>query len=617
MQALDLGGSIWSATGWPVPKTAERWLRRAMMTWEQGTILAVLGCTLAMFVWDRWRYDVVALASLMVCVVLGLIDPEAAFAGFSNPAVITVAAVLVISRALARSGAIDALAGKLIGASSSRFAHLASFSVLGAVLSGFMNNVGALALLLPVALSTARRHGYAPGFLLMPLSFATLLGGMTTLIGTPPNLLVSAFRGEATGERFALFDFAPTGLALSAAGLAYLLLIGWRFLPARRGIPQHEPAFEVGDYITEARVASASGLIGAEAGWLAASDDIVVLGIVRDGRRMFGRLQDAVLQAGDILLLQADTAALERTIKENGLELIERDSWEPLPDSTDLALMEAVVLPNAVVQGSSPLSLDLRRRYGISLVAAARQGRRFEGRLRDATLSTGDVLLLEGEPSRLRAAIADLGCLPLADRKLAFEARRVAVPIGLFAAGIALAASGLLPAAAAFTGVVLAMVLARVVRPSQVYESIDWPVIVLLGAMIPLGDALQDTGAARLIGSSILMISGEVAPLAMLALVLMMTMAITPVLNNAATVVIMAPIVISIAARIGVSPDAFLMAVAIGASCDFLTPFGHHNNTIILGPGGYRFGDFWRLGLGLELVVIVVALLVTPLVWPF
>jgi di/tricarboxylate transporter len=276
-----------------------------------------------------------------------------------------------------------------------------------------------------------------------------------------------------------------------------------------------------------------------------------------------------------------------------------------------------VVLPNAMVQGSSPLSLDLRRRYGVSLVAAARQGRRFEGRLRDATLGTGDVLLLEGEPARVRAALADLGCLPLERRPLALEPRRVALPVGLFAAGVAAAASGILPAAAAFTLVVVAMVLLRVIRPAQVYESIDWPVIVLLGAMIPLGDALQDTGAAQLLAGSILMISGDVGPLVMLGAVLLMTMAITPVLNNAATVVIMAPIVIGIATRMQISPDAFLIAVAIGASCDFLTPFGHHNNTIVLGPGGYRFGDYWRVGLGLEVIVVAVALLMIPLVWRF
>jgi di/tricarboxylate transporter len=585
------------------------------MTWEQGTILAVLACTLAMFVWDRWRYDLVAMTSLMVCVVLGLIDPEAAFAGFSNPAVITVAAVLAISRALARSGAIDALAGRLIGASDARFAHLAALTVLGASLSAFMNNVGALALLLPVALSTARRHGYSPSLLLMPLSFATLLGGMTTLIGTPPNLLVSAFRAEATGHRFLLFDFAPTGLALSAAGIAYLLLVGWRLLPANRAPPQ-EAAFEVEDYVTEARVLPASPLVGQEIGRFATGDGVEVLGVVRDGRRVFGRLQTLALQANDILLLQADTATLERMVEENGLELVERSRREPRPDSAELSLMEAVVLPNAVIQGSSPLSLDLRRRYGVHLVAAARQGRRFEGRLRDASLGAGDVLLLEGEPGRLRAVIAELGCLPLADRKLALEPRRIALPIGLFAMGIALAASGLLPAAAAFVGVVVAMVLAGVIRPAQLYESIDWPVIVLLGAMIPLGDALQETGAAQVIAGSILMLAGEVGPLVMLGVVLLMTMAITPVLNNAATVVIMAPIVISIAARMAIAPDAFLIAVAIGASCDFLTPFGHHNNTIIMGPGGYRFGDFWRVGLGLEFVVLLVALLAIPAVWP-
>jgi di/tricarboxylate transporter len=585
------------------------------MTWEQGAILAVLGGTLAVFVWDRWRYDVVAITSLMVSVLLGLVAPETAFSGFSNPAVITVAAVLVISRALARSGALDALAGRLIHATSSPFNHLASFCLLGALLSAFMNNVAALALLMPVALSAARRHRYSPALLLMPLSFATLLGGMITLIGTPPNLLISSFRAEATGERFLLFDFAPTGLALSAAGIAYLLLVGRRFLPVSRGAPQQEDAFEVGDYVTEARVGAASPLVGLEVGKLTAGSGIVVHGVVREGRRVFGRLQEAVLQADDILLLEADTGALERAVEENRLELVERRKRVP-PDGTDLSLMEAVVLPNAVVQGSSPASLDLRRRHGVNLVAAARQGRRFEGRLRDATLGTGDVLLLEGEAAKLRAAIADLGCLPLADRRLAFEPRRIALPLGLFVVGIALAASGLLSAPVAFTGVVVALVLVRVIRPAQVYESIDWPVIVLLGAMIPLGDALLNTGAAQLIGGSIVTIAGGVGPLIMLAVVLTMTMAITPVLNNAATAVIMAPIAISIAERLGAAPDGFLIAVAIGASCDFLTPFGHHNNTIIMGPGGYRFGDFWRVGLGLEAVVVAVSLLVIPVVWP-
>jgi di/tricarboxylate transporter len=522
----------------------------------------------------------------------------------------------VITRALGRTGAIDALAGRLIGAGASPLTHLASFCVLGALLSGFMNNVGALALLLPVALSTARRHGYHPGLLLMPLSFATLLGGMTTLIGTPPNLLVSTFRAEATGARFLLFDFAPTGLALSAAGIAYILLIGRRFLPAGPSPPRPEEPFEVGDYVTEARVLPASRLIGLAVGHFASASGIAVLGVVRQGRQVFGRLGETVLQADDILLMQAGTTSLERSVEADGLELVQRNP-PPAQAGEEFSLMEAVVLPNAVVQGSSPSSLDLRERYGVTLVAAARQGRRFEGRLRDATLSAGDVLLLEGEPARLRAAIADLGCLPLADRRLALKPRRIALPIGLFAAGIVAAASGLLPAAAAFTGVVLAMVLTGVIRPTQLYESIDWPVIVLLGAMIPLGAALQDTGAAQLIGGSILMLSGEVGPLVMLAGVLMMTMAITPVLNNAATAVIMAPIAISIAERMGVGPDAFLIAVAIGASCDFLTPFGHHNNTIIMGPGGYRFGDFWRVGLGLEAVVLLVSLLVIPMVWPF
>ena len=562
------------------------------MTWEQGALLAVLAGTLAIFVLDRWRFDIVAVAALMICVLTGIIRPDAAFAGFSSPAVVTVAMVLVITQTLARSGLVDDAARRCTDMAKTPAAQIGAICAFAALLSAFMNNVGALALMMPLALSTARRNGYPPGLILMPLSFATMLGGMCTLIGTPPNLLISSFREQATGQRFLMFDFLPVGLAVTAAGLAYLTLAGWRLLPRHRAAPRVDiERFRVSDYVTEALIRPGSLWAGQKVERLEDERGVTVIGVIRDGRRVFARPGTVKLQSGDIVLLETDTATLQHLVELEGLALLAQGAG-----GRELRLTEAMVMPNALIQGSSALSLDLRERWGVNLVAVSRQGRRFEGRLRDANLSAGDILLLDGDPEIVAEAMEELGCIPLADRKLEFEPRRTWLIVPVFAAAVTAAALDLASAGHRL----------HLRGPGDAGRAHHPAGGLVRGDRLAGGRAAgrhdparyrrPDDGAGQLDRRGGRHDGATAGPMGMLAVVLIATMAVTPMLNNAATVVIMAPVVINIAQQLGVSPDAFLMAVAIGASCDFLTPFGHHNNSIILGPGGYRFGDFWRVG---------------------
>ncbi|PWC37769.1 SLC13 family permease [Azospirillum sp. TSO35-2] len=580
------------------------------MGFEQAALTAILGGMLAAFAAGRWRYDVVAMAGLMAAVAMGLVPADAAFAGFANPAVITVAGVLVLSRTLTRSGRFDAVAERLLAGVSGLPGQLAVLCGLAAAASAVMNNIGALALFMPVALWAAKRHGRSPALYLMPLSYATLLGGMTTLIGTPANLLVSRFRAAAAGEPFGMFAFSAVAVPLAVLGIGYLALVGWRQARTNAGLEPDDAPDDLPLYDTELTVTPASPYRGRLVAELERERHARVTGIVRDGRRVFARLAEEALRAGDLLLIRVDVAALHTLAASGGLV-------PPVPAQGDGTFAEAVVAPNAVLQGSCAASLDLEGRWGVTLVAAMRQQRRTEGRLADASLSVGDVLLLHGEPAAIRTAIDELGCLPLADRRIDPQPRRTAVAGAVFTVAVLLAALDIGPPAIVFSVGVLVLVVARCLRPSEVYDAIDWPVIVLLAAMIPLGDALQSSGTAGLVAGALLAEAGGVGPQAMLTLVLAVTMLLTPVLNNPATVIVMSPVALSLAGRLGLSADPFLVAVAIGASCDFLTPFGHHNNALVMGPGGYRFTDFARLGIGLELMVIIVAPLLIPLVWRF
>ena len=615
------------------------------MTFDQWAIVVVLAAALALFVSERVRYDLVALAALLACVLLGLVEPSAAFAGFSNDAVITVAAVLVMSHALARSGAVDAVTAPLLRVAAHPLALLTGLCVIGALLSSFMNNVGALALLMPIAMAGARKGGYSAALLLMPLSFATLLGGTTTLIGTPPNLLLADLAERLRGEPFTMFDFTPVGAAITVAGIAFLVAVGWRFLPRdREGAKSPTELFDVGHYVTEARLPPKSDSIGKTIREFedASGDSAVVLGLVHGDTRLRPS-SSYVLQEGDVLLLQAETEALQEYVKAAHIDLVaaapqhppdlptaeaavpmpsepeakqanavERPAARQLVDTT-----EAVVTPTSWVQGSTARTLRLRARYDTNLLAISRRGRPFRTRLRDVPLAAGDVLLLEGPAGDLPDILTKLGCLPLADRKLVLSPRRVLLPFAVFVGAVGLVVFGVTSAAIAFVMGAAAMVALRFMPAREVYSTIEWPVIVLLASLIPVAAALETTGAAQIAADALVRAAGALPPHAILALMLVATMAITPILNNAATVLLMGPIAHGVAQNIGVDSAAFLMAVAIGASCDFLTPFGHQNNTLILGPGGYRFADFWKIGLPMDAIILAVAVPLLPIVFPF
>jgi len=590
------------------------------MTLDQFLVFATLALTLILFVNGKWRYDVVAVLALLSVVLTGLIPVESAFTGFSNPAVVTVAAVLVLSRGLQNSGIVDMIGQWLSRVRGGIVVQLLALTGVIAVLSAFMNNVGALALLLPVTIQLARKKGVSPSVFLMPIAFASLLGGMTTLIGTPPNIIVAAFREQAGIEPFRMFDFAPVGVGVALVGLLFISLVGWRLIPLRRAASSSSDLFEIGEYVTEVRVPAASGLIDKrlrEMGALAEAQ-ITVIGLVRGSERRMAPGPNTKFRSGDILIVSAGTEAIESLVSKAGVELV---GSEPLGsadlESEDVGLVEAVVTPNSLLVRETAFSLNLRANYGVNLLAVSRQGARLTARLDRIRLRMGDVLLLQAPKSSLAELLATLGCLPLAQRGLRIgQPRRILLSLTVFGAALALAATGVLPPAVAFVAAAATMVIARLLSLQEAYESIDWPIIILLGAMIPVGEALERTGAAQLVADTMLHAGRGMPAAVSLVAILVATMFLSDLVNNAAAVVLMAPIAISLAEGLGARVDPFLMAIAIGASCAFLTPIGHQSNTLVMGPGGYHFGDYWRMGLLLELLVVVIAVPLILWFWP-
>ncbi|MDI5984198.1 SLC13 family permease [Halomonas sp. M4R5S39] len=626
---------------------------------DSTLVFIVLGLTLAAFVWGRFRYDLVALAALLGSVLLGLVPGGEAFLGFGHPAVITVAAVLVISRGFERSGVVDVIAEQVLKVGERLFLQLAALTGTVVVLSGFMNNVGALALLLPVAMRLAREHDTSPSLLLMPLAFGSLLGGLTTLIGTPPNIIIASYRGSVTGDAFGMFSFSPVGVSVALAGLVFILLLGWRLVPQRAGKASTEEMFDTANYLVELKVGEEAKAIG----WTlrdlhaALEETIPVLAVVRDEKRRAGHAFHGSLREGDILLVEAgpeemklleDKAGLslgaeaeedevsadeaasresdEEPVQENPERQNRKESKEKKEkkkekkkgvDTEGLELVEVVVRTDSMMVNRTVTQLRLHNQFGLHLVAVARDGGRLKQRLREIRFRPGDVLLLQGGESELSESLATLGCLPLASRDLTLgQPRMLLVSLAIFAAAILAILFDLLPAAVALSTAALLSLLVGVLPLRDGYQAIDGPVIVLLGAMIPVGQALETSGGAELIAESLLHMGRDWPVVATLVGLFVITMMLSDVINNAAAAVLMAPIAASLASGFEVSIDPFLMTVAVSASCAFLTPIGHQSNTLVMGPGGYRFGDYWRMGLPLELVVMAVAVPMILLVWP-
>ena len=591
------------------------------MTTQQILISGILLLTLIAFVGGRWRYDLVAMFALMCAVIAGVVEPNEAFEGFGHPAVITVAAVLIISSALRNAGVVDEVASRISHLTETPVLHIAALTAVVTVASAFMNNVGALALLLPIALSTAQERKRSPGLILMPLAFGSLLGGMMTLIGTPPNIIVASIRAKESGEPFGMFDFAPVGLPIALVGFAFITLVGWRLIPrARLEFKEDASVMAAGVYLTEALVPANSALVGKTLREIDGldEDNVEVIGVA--GKRRFARAVRAEYQITeeDILILRARSDDLKSFLDRHGLELRSTATptfIQPSPDNE--------IMAEGIVRNDSPLigrGVEfIRRQTGrtLALVGLARQGRPVTQRLRQQVFRAGDVLLLHGDSDSVDQQFGVLGLWPLMRRQINLNrTNKIALASGIFAMAIALGIAGVVTLPVAFILAVGAYVLTGILSTRQIYDDIDWPVIVLLAAMIPVGNALTTTGTTQLVADSLISVSEGLPIPLILTLLLVVTMLLSDVINNAATALVMAPLGIAMANALNVNSDPFLMAVAVGASCAFLTPIGHQCNTLVMGPGGYKFSDYWRMGLPLEILITAISVPTILWAWP-
>ena len=631
------------------------------MSTDQIVISSIIIITFALFVWGRWRYDIVSLIALFILVlmdrILGgensllIIDPSQAFTGFGHPAVVTVAAVLIISRALRNSGVVDLIARHLKPFTNKQTTHITSMGTVIAILSAFMNNVGALALMLPVTLKTALTQKRSPSILLMPIAFASILGGMVTMIGTPPNIIISNLRKEQQQkilssalsdgssqaaayldqmnilkesfkpEPFGLFDFTPVGGIIAILGVLFVALVGWRLVPKEKQIkPSAGSLFSLEEYVTEIRFPKGCTLIGKTADEVnsVTGDKLTLIRYIDDGGKVKSLNPNHRIKEDDQFLTMADPSDLKEMMDEYHLRLTQEMRYRiDSLKNEDTTFIEIVVSPESPLVGRGRSYLRRRSSNQLVLIAVARQGKPIHKRLGKVQFAVGDVLLLQGSEEELKNSVKALDLLPLAEREIEVGVfTKVSYSLLIFAAAIVLSVLSILPTTVSFIGAILVYVFSGILPVRDLYKNIDWPIIVLLGAMIPISNALQSTGTTKLIADQVTIMTQGLPAWSIVALIMVITMSLSDVINNAATALIMGPISVGIAISMGVNMDPFLMAVAIGASCAFLTPIGHQCNTLILGPGGYRFSDYWRMGLPLEAIIVTAG---TPLIlhfWP-
>lgn len=591
------------------------------MTTDQILLFVIFACVFGLLLWGRYRYDLVAFGALLTGVLVGVVPAKDAFSGFGHPATLVVALVLIVSAGLVNSGAVGLITRALVDSSRGLGAHIAIMGGVGAVLSAFMNNVAALALLMPVDLQTAKKAKRAAGLSLMPLSFATILGGMVTMIGTPPNIIIATIREDSLGEAFKMFDFAPVGLVAAAAGLLYVSTIGWRLIPQATDGSPVDKLLDSANYVAELTIPEESDLVGKKPMDLtveAEKADVAIVGLIRDGRRLYGNARNRVLMAQDALVLEATPEALDEFRTTFKLNFADEKRQENLKAAGEgLSLAEVVVTEHSRIAGKTSQSIGLNWRQNTILMGISRNGKRINSQVRRTEIQAGDILLLL-TPAETQNQVVDwLGCLPLVERGLTVtQDEKTWLAIGIFAAAVIAASFGLVYLPVALGVVVALFTLTRIVPLAEVYTHIEWPVVVLLGSMIPLGVALETSGGTNLIANSLIGLTEGMPAWVILTVLMVVTMTLSDVLNNTATTIVAAPVGIKMAESLGVNPDPFLMAVAVAASCAFLTPIGHKNNTLILGPGGYRFGDYWRTGLPLEILIVAVSIPAILIFWP-
>ena len=589
------------------------------MTIPQITSIALLIAMMGLFLSGRFRYDVVALIALLAGLARGIVTPEVAFSGFSDDIVIIVGAALVLSAAVQRSGLIEAGLARITPYAQTPRAQLLVLVVSVGFGSALVKNIGALAMLMPAAFQLAKKSGASPARFLMPMAFAALLGGLMTLVGTSPNIIVSRVRQEMTGTPFRMFDYLPVGLGLTLLGLVFLAL-AYRLIPAeRRAAASLGDALDITGYVTEADIRPGSPADGERLGAFLErhAREVTLTGLLRAGNRTPAR-PETELRAGDTLILAGAPDVLEQVIAADRLALAGQD--RPLPKEArgeEIGVIEAVITADSLLIGQTAGRLRLQQRYGVNLIAVSRAGERLVTALGDIALRSGDVVVLQGPLGLLPDRLRDLGCLPLAERVLRLgSARKQLVPLLALAAAMAATASGAVPVATAFFAAAAAVLILGALPLREAYQAVEWPILVMLAALIPVSDTLRATGASAVIADQLALFAQALPIWGAVALILVAAMAVTPFLNNAATVLVMAPIAATFAGELGYRPEAFLMATAVGAGCDFLTPIGHQCNTLVMGPGGYRFGDYARLGAPLSLLVVVAGVPLILWTWP-
>ncbi len=590
------------------------------MTFDQGLAFGLVALTIAAFIWGRFRYDVVAVCALLAGIAVGVVPAKDAFSGFSNDITVIIAAALVVSAAFARSGIVEAVLRPLIPRLKTEKSQVPVLTAAVTVLSTATKNVGALAILMPVALQLSRRTGSSPSRLLMPMAFGAMMGGMVTLVGTAPNIIVSQVREEMLGKPFGMYDYTPVGLALALLGLAFLAF-GYRILPKDRAPAVNiEEALAANAYFTEVEAPEDWTLAKTRIGDLhaLAHGEARVMMLLRKGRRQARPHPNVKVLPGDILLLQGEPQALDELINRGKLRLTRSDRPVAMEEPTEeVRVLEAVIGAESGLIGHSAQQLDLYGQHGVNLLAVSRSGYSLKQHLNRVKLKGGDVVVLQGGERTLPGALSALGLLPLAEREVRLGGfRHVFAPAAILAVAMVLVAFRAAPVAVAFFGAAVAMIAIGSLRMREAYAAIDGPLIVLIAAMIPVSEAIQTTGGAELIGGWLSALFRGQSPMIALVSIMAVAMAATPFLNNAATVLIVAPVGASMARQLNLNPDPFLMAVAVGAACDFLTPIGHQCNTLVMGPGGYRFGDYARLGAPLTLLVLVIGGPLIAFFWP-
>lgn len=590
------------------------------MTLQQGLAFGLIALTIGAFVWGRFRFDLVAVVALVAGLALGIIPAEAAFDGFKNDVTVIIACALIVSAAFARSGIVELAMRRVLPLLKTERSQVPVLTTAVTVLSMATKNVGALAIMLPVALQVARRTGSAPSRLLMPMAFGAMAGGMVTLVGTAPNIIVAEVRQQIVGQPFGMYDFAPVGLAITAMALAFLA-VGYRILPKdRRGATQMNAALAANAYATEviapedwaeeSMTISALNALG--------QGDVRIMALIRAGKRRPSPRGNVVVKPGDVLLVEGEQQALQEFIGRSRLKLIREDRPIAMENpSEEIAVVEAVIGRNSPLQGQSVKQSDLYGKHGINLLGVSRSGYELTQHLRTAKLAPGDIVLLQGAEQSLPTALQALDLLPLAEREVRLgSTKKRFLPAVVLAVAMTLVGFGVVPVAVAFFGAAVVIVALGGLKMREAYAALDGPLLVLIAALIPVSDAIQQTGGSDLIAGLLRHVFNGLPGILAVAGVLLASMAVTPFLNNAATVLIVAPIGATLAKQLGFNADPFLMAVAVGAACDFLTPIGHQCNTLVMGPGGYRFSDYPRLGAPLSVLVLLVAPPLILLFWP-